>query len=556
MSDPENIQVDGEDFGTLSSEPAPQNAPVEEGKHEGEGESQRKKPSLAWLFSDSLNSGNCRYRLRKEPGSGTPLVMYWTGSHWVKLSPGDRLKAGEAFARQFKSAYSAKLMKDCAELLGPALENQELYLKEYPTRNLIATRDHLLEIHQDGRIEVMKHDRDIFVPVFVDIKLEESRIYRDPKSASRFEDQKQYYRLRPVEVLESKGWWGKLVTSLFRDEEERRTFQRFYGLPFTRIRSQHVPILEGPPGRGKSMLLNVLYKSIAGSAALNLSSVRQFDLGQIVGAPVVVGDEIQGRLNEVLFKRISGGSAFTVEIKYMDPFSYTFDGFLFMAWNTAPAMSEHSGALAQRMIVFPCDGLAYRGTKKEQEGLDNLIVSEEQDLFFEWALHGACESVKHGVPRTEDLPARLKKAKERVALESDPMRGFVSDFEIAPGETLYTTDDLYELFQKWLKSEGMQPRAPMKKNIFAKHLIRVLEEQHGGDSIRKNMKPSVTHKGVKKRWPCYPLKLNSSEIIPLNRAEVLMNPDSYEDGKVPEELQREAKENEKEVRKLFEEPSN
>lgn len=514
---PKALEVDGVDFGTLefNTETPSQDAqrqqevtgtvspPAEPTKPE----EKKPSPSPEFRYREHLG-GISDLAVRLEPHSGHPIVMRWTdGSHWIPLDAKGLRKHADAFASKMPGRYGKSTIESCCYIAAPALENQGKVLEDTPGRHLIATRNHLLEILPDGQVQVLPHDRRLYVPVFIDVALDEKRIQVDKDPTKSGRDLKKFYELRSVDDLEKPSLWANLITGLIGREDERRAFQEYFGLPFTRVRAQSVAVMQGAAGTGKSQVLNVLAKAIRGSVSLNLSSVGRFDLAKLVGAPFIVGDEIHGTLNTVLFKRLTGHSLFDVEVKYQDPFTYQVEGSIMLAWNNPAKMSgENSEALEQRLVVFLCDGKSHRGTDDEITGLADLIVAKELDTVFEWALHGACRVVARGgrVLSTKDLPERMKQAKRDVGRASDPVRAFVEDFEMAPatGSVVYAKDDVYELFLKWLADEGLQPRAPMAKNTLLTHVKRVLETEHGAGCLGGEVKPTVIHKGERKRWQC------------------------------------------------------
>lgn len=503
------VVADGVDFGEIRhtekpSKVIPQAPEVPTPKPETSSTPPAQKTSSEYRYRQFLGESP-DVAVRLAPHSGHPLVMQWKdGSHWVPLDPKGLKKHAEAFCAKMPGTYGKSVVESCASIAAPALENLEKVLENTTDRHLIGTRNHLLEILPDGQIEVLPIDRRLYVPVYLDVALDDRRIQTDPDPTKSGKDLKKFYRLRSVEELESGGLWAKLITGLLYREDERRVFQEYFGLPFTRVKAQSVAVLQGIPGSGKSQVLNILAKSIRGAVELNLSSVGRFDLAKLVGAPLVIGDEIKGRFDTVLFKRLSGHSFFNVEIKYQDPFSYQVEGPLMLGWNDPPVMTgENSSAIEQRMVVFLCDGKSHRGTKGEVVGLADRVVAEELDRVLEWALHGACRVVARGkmVP-TDELPARMRSAKEAVGRASDPMRSFVEDFGIEPGDgvSVYAKDDLYDLFLGWVQKQGLQTRAPMAKNQALRHLKRVLEETHGaGCTGGDDMRVSAVHKGESRR---------------------------------------------------------
>lgn len=527
----------GED--AIAHTPSQEARKQEEKAQEQEPKQEGQKASVEYRYRQSIGKvGDVRIRI--EPGSGKPLPMVWQDARWRLMDIDAKRKHAERFCAGLPGAYSARAVDSCASLLVPILENLNAVLTT-TTRHIISTANCNLEILQDGRIEVLPHDRNLYVPVFVNVNIPEGLIEseKDPEKSAR----RKFLRLPGSGEIEAKKTlFSSLITGLMTRKDELAVFQEFFGQPLTRVKAQTIAVLQGEPGRGKSQVMNVLAGLIENSATINFSSVGKYDLGQLVGAPFIVGDEIRGRFNETLFKQVTGRSFITIERKWENPFSYSIEGSVMIGWNNPPRIGEHSSAIEQRMVIFLCDGPLKRGTKDEKDDLSRRVLDEDKLDVLLWALQGAVRVVSRGTLLTrEELPLRLRREREKFGTQTDPIRAFVNELEIGPSvDTYYAKDDVYKAFCEWLRKEGRMPGAPMSKDVAIKHLKRCIENAHGAGCLGGELKVTAIRDGAKSR--VYAMRLNfgnPGRLLPLNRNDTISAMsrfESYEEGEAPEHL--------------------
>lgn len=423
------------------------------------------------------------------------LTMEWKNGHWRRIQQNRRTDRAEKFCAGFESLYRDGAVESCSNLMTPALYNLKKTLIEHPNRHLIATPNRMLEVTPEG-IRVANLDKRIFIRVFAPVKIDEDRVRLDMGAGGT--GAPYFYQLRSTQELEKDTKFGKLVRSLFPDDHTRRVLQQFMGTLFTRLENQTVAVIQGEGGTGKSVLVKLMAMLIGNSQALNLSRASPYQIAAIHLAPVIVIDEIRGRVDTTLFKQLTGRSIMQGEHKYEAPFSFVYDGGLLLSWNEPPRMDDHSSAIEQRMVVFQVAGEVKRGTSKEIMKYEKVIFDEEADVVLEWCLQGALEVVKRGrLPTGKELGERLLRDKESLGRDSDPLRGFVEEFDVRPsgGHVVYDKDDVYELLKKWLSKEGRMPGAPMVKSVALRHLKRILEQMYGQGCLGGELKvPSLNRR--------------------------------------------------------------
>lgn len=467
------------------------------------------------------------------------FAMEFKEGRWVKMTKNRKIDIAEKFCAQpsFQSQYTSNKAMSCASLLTSALCNSDKKLREVDTgKHYVATLNDLVEIKDDGAyVVVNEYERfntyvNLYCPLFL-------KNVQGTKIA-----------IRDSRYIEENTKFGSLITELFPDLKTRELFQDFFGSFLTNVKSQTVPVLQGAAGRGKSVVIKVICGMLDRSRVINFSKTNSFHLAQLHLAPVIAADEMRGKVDTTLIKQVTGHSPILAEHKGETPFNFKVNGKLIFAWNNAPNFSEHSEAIEQRLVIFTVGGEAKRGNDKEIPDLDGLILREELQEVFEWALAGAIRVVKRGrLPSREEFTDRMLADKATLAKDSNPMLSMIEELGIRPGDrdgTVYAKDDVYKLVKDWFEKEGRQSGFAMSSSNVMKNLKSVLEQKYGFGCLGNELKVSVRTLDKVKRVQSIPLVFDAPvSIKPLDRGSVStssLDPSSYD--VVPKWLQEKLEE--------------
>jgi len=442
-----------------------------------------------------------------DPNCGEYVPMFWGGLEWSPLDKKMTKVHAEAFCSKFKKAYKNSLVISCADLLEPALINVGRPLRSHRRRHLIGVRNNMmLELLPDGRIEFLPWEKDLYLPVVVDVEIYPQRCVEERETNGRV---RRFYEPLDMETIyQNAPMFSSLVKGLFPDQGVLDAYQMFFGDVLTAVKSQRFAVLEGVGGNGKSQLLQVWSGLVTKGIAYNFNKSGSFDMEQLFMCTSVACDEFKkGRIDTTLIKQILGRSIIPVNRKFMSHISYRVDAKHQWAFNESPEWNDHSGAIESRLVRFMTAPVVKRGRDGEIQDLADLILDTERSMVFQWALHGALEVIRRGhVPTDDELPESMRKARSQALVEADPTLGFVEDYEITAelnkGD-LYTKEDVYELMLEWFRKEGRTGSAQMSKDSAMRSLKRVLEKKCGHGCLgSKEVKPEVFRNGQKKRWPC------------------------------------------------------
>jgi hypothetical protein len=480
--------------------------------------------SVETMYRQKIGSDSC-VAVMLEPTTKELVPMVFDRIEWSPFDDKSAKAHAEDFCCAFPKRYSNTVVSSCAGLLEPALRNIGRRMRSQRTRHLIGVRNGMLEILPDGRVELLEREKDLYLPIVVDLEIYPQRCDEetDPVSFKK----RRFYKPFSTEELEAMGEknFFKLLFGLFPEASVRACFQRFFGDILTAIRSQRFAVLEGPGGNGKSQMLQVWNSLITKGVAFNFNKSGQFDLQVLFFAAGVACDEFKkGRADTTLIKQILGRSKIPINRKFLSMVSYIVDAKHLWAWNEAPQFNDDSGAIETRLVRFQTAGNVKRGRAGEVQDMAELVLAIEKGLVFDWALNGAIGVVQDGhVPTDDELPDAMKASRAQALVEADPMLGFVREFEITAKPdvgNLYAKDDVYELMLEYFEKEGRSGSAKMSKDTALKALKRVLEKECGDGCMgSKDLKPEALHNGKKKRWPSVRLRFGSHEPIkPVHRS--------------------------------------
>lgn len=481
-------------------------------------ESDAPKKTIESHFREYLKNQN-ELAVYEDDSGLVRLTMEWRDAHWQPIHMVRRKDRAERFCSGFSSLYRNGSVDSCQDLMTPALYNLGKVLKDDPKRHLISTKNKMLEITKEG-VRVSDPDRKLLVRTYSAVEIDEDRIKLDMGAGGI--GSPYFYQLRSTEELEKDTKFGNFITSLYPDAHTRGVLQQFLGGLLTRMQLQTVPVLEGEGGTGKSVLLKLIAMLIGNSKALNLARPSPYQVASIHLAPLIVCDEIRGKIDTTLFKQLAGRSPLPGEHKFESPFTFIFDGGMLFSWNERPRMDDHSSAIEQRMVIFRASSNIKRGTDKEIPDYEKVIFASEADVVLEWCLQGALKVVRRGrLPTGNELGDTLLKHKAELGQDSDPLRGFIDEYGIQPshGSVVYDKDDVYELLKRWLSKEGRMPGAPMVKSVALRHLKRILENMYGQGCLGGELKvPSMS-----RRVPAIRIKFGYQvNIRPLRQTDVQM----------------------------------
>jgi P4 family phage/plasmid primase-like protien len=237
------------------------------------------------------------------------------------------------------------------------------------------------------------------------------------------------------------------------------------------LRHQALMFMHGPPGVGKTQIVEVLFALLNTYALLidesflskNGGEAKRFDIANIVGKRMLFMDETQLGMTWDETRASKGASAkkLSAEIKFGRTIQFCNTAKICIVGNHKPNfVAAETGGLTSRMLLFEAQGIDYRDPKNG--GTDNLadiIVRDEGPAVMMWALE-ACVA-DYGTPGLfSELTAEPREAARQYAQEDSTIRQWADDLmRVTPDADIDQMEAFrgYLSFAKEISSSGEAP---------------------------------------------------------------------------------------------------
>ena len=231
-------------------------------------------------------------------------------------------------------------------------------------------------------------------------------------------------------------------------------------------RLQKIFLFVGPKRAGKGTIGRVL-TGLLGShnvAAPTLASLStNFGLAPMIGRPLALVSD--ARLStkadsKIVVERllsVSGEDSLTIDRKYKDPWTGRLPTRFLILTNELPRLSDSSGALASRFVLFVLTKSFYGGENPELT--DELLT--EAPSILNWALEGLDRLMARGYFVNPDSGADAYQQLEDL---SSPISAFIRDRCVVGRQTV-KVDALWAAWKTWCEEDN---RPPGTKAVFGR----------------------------------------------------------------------------------------
>ena len=227
---------------------------------------------------------------------------------------------------------------------------------------------------------------------------------------------------------------------------------------------------QGNNGKGTfcAMLRNIL--GAAGTTSVPMDKFsKPFALAGLVHAQAIITDENPvGAFSKDLgdFKAIVTGDQFTLERKYRDPFSVSFNGLVVQCVNDFPKSRDKSASYARRQLFIPFrKWFGGDGVERKYIKQDYLARDEVLEYVVLKALH---------MDHTEfSEPDACRALLEQFQRENNPVVDFWQEFADEFVWDMLPTGFLYDLFVSWFRKNHPSGTV-VNRNEFLNHLTELL----------------------------------------------------------------------------------
>jgi putative DNA primase/helicase len=224
-------------------------------------------------------------------------------------------------------------------------------------------------------------------------------------------------------------------------------------------RLQKIVLMVGPKRGGKGTIARVetgLLGQHHVAAPTMASLATNFGIAPLIGKPLAIISD--ARLStkhdyKVVVERllsISGEDALTIDRKHRDPWTGRLPTRFLVLTNELPRLTDASGALASRFVVFVLTKSFYGSENPRLT--DELLL--EAPAIFNWALEGWDRLRKRG--RFVN-PAAGADAVQQLEDLSSPISAFIRDRCVVDAKDQVRADALWKAWRAWCDQENLPP---------------------------------------------------------------------------------------------------
>jgi len=286
--------------------------------------------------------------------------------------------------------------------------------------------------------------------------------------------------------------WTRFLDDLWPDDDQvQRALQEVMGYLLAGDTRQHKAfMLIGPKRGGKGTLGRVITgllgaHNVAAPTLARLST--NFGLSPLIGKPLalIADARLSSRADsKVVVERllsISGEDTLTIDRKYRDPWTGRLPTRFLVLSNELPRLSDASGALASRFVLFVLTRSFY-GHENPQLTTELLM---EAPAIFNWALDGLARLQARGYFENPISGAEAIRQMEDL---SSPIGAFVRDRCLVRGDVSVAVEALWTEWKTWC---GETNTGPSTKAVFGRDLraivptLRNARPRHEGDRVSR-----------------------------------------------------------------------
>jgi phage/plasmid-associated DNA primase len=249
-------------------------------------------------------------------------------------------------------------------------------------------------------------------------------------------------------------------------EEKVRALEEWIGVALlgASTRLGKAMVLVGPPGAGKSFLVNLvasLFPQELVSALQPQRFAEQYQVAELAGKAlnaVAEGDTDAVRNIAAIKSTITGGDLLHSDVKYRSPIKFRARAGQLWAYNELPLFLDAAGALADRLVVLRCEHVL-RGTARDDKDRAARLRPEIPAIVSRCLVAGVRALVRGNYAPPATSAAELRSW----ALASSPLQEFLAARceRVAPGSGS-TLEELHGSYKAWCEevSRDLRVRTP------------------------------------------------------------------------------------------------
>lgn len=213
----------------------------------------------------------------------------------------------------------------------------------------------------------------------------------------------------------------------------------------TRLKLEKALILYGSGANGKSVMFEIVNAMLGGQANVsnfslqNLTNEKGYYRAMLGGKLVNYSSEINGQLDEAIFKQLVSGEPVDARLPYGEPFTLINYGKMIFNCNELPRTSDHTNAFFRRFLIIPFEVTIPELRQDKQ--LAQKIIKNELPGVLNWVLEGLKRLISQkNFTQSEEVNGVLKsyiKDSDSAALFIDEMGYEEAEIDFVPMSNLY-----------------------------------------------------------------------------------------------------------------------
>jgi putative DNA primase/helicase len=187
-------------------------------------------------------------------------------------------------------------------------------------------------------------------------------------------------------------------------------------------------LLYGTGANGKSVFFDVVNALLGGNENVSYYSLQSltnetgYQRAMLANKLLNYASEINGKLENAIFKQLASGEPIEARLPYHDPFTLTDYAKLIFNCNELPKDAEQTNAYFRRFLIVPFDVTIPESEQDKQ--LAQKIIKAELSGVFNWVLDGLKRLLEQKNFTSSDAVTRQL---DNFRLQSDSVRMFLVD---------------------------------------------------------------------------------------------------------------------------------
>lgn len=265
--------------------------------------------------------------------------------------------------------------------------------------------------------------------------------------------------------------WQRFLNEVLPDADKQKVFAEFLGYIFIKpsvLKLEKMLILYGTGANGKSVCFEVLNallgsENVSNYSLQSLTDVNGYYRAKIANKLVNYASEINGKLENDVFKLMASGEPIEARLPYGNPMILKEYAKLIFNCNELPKDVEHTNAYFRRFLIIGFDVTIPED--KQDKQLPNKIIQNELSGVFNWILKGLDRILEQ---KNFSKCEAIENARSDYEKQSDSVQIFINELEFKTSTTEYTLiKSLYEQYKNFCIEDGFRP---VNKSNFMKRL--------------------------------------------------------------------------------------